>query len=238
MLYHYLSTSMCVHDGGPYSHYIIIMALPFGIFEACDVLQPPETHPFDPLLLQARVAYYEYVSATFEDHWQVEDYMKNDFHQIAVQHERTLASNRRILARDPVLNDMDSRIAFAHGRERNGHSVFEGRGTARSRTSTPLELYEGGQRHTSEHPPETVIKHRQGEGIKAGWLGDLRREQESACEENEQVSDSDVVEQVIVDEPHAHEDEVLACEVLADKVAQVEMIFFYHDGMAHWATLP
>jgi hypothetical protein len=149
------------------------MSLPLNIFESQDLLQPLETNPFDHQLLRARTFFYEYVSATTRSQWQVEEYIKHDIAQIAIQHERETSHTQQIMLMDPVQNDLDSRIAFALAR----HTEEVARATPPSRTSTPLSMYPEKKRYSKQNPPQTIVKFVAEDGIKSGWLADVLRGQ-------------------------------------------------------------
>jgi hypothetical protein len=148
------------------------MSLPLSIFESCDVLQPEETSPFDPLLLQARTVYYDYVSLTAKAQWQLEHYVNNDLVQLECQHERQTTKTQRILVMDPVGNDLDSRVGFAINRDQEERAEKLRRTTQSSRQSTPLGFYVDEKRYSVEYPQQTTVKFPAEEGLQAGWLGD------------------------------------------------------------------
>ena len=122
--------------------------------------------------------YYDYVAATVGTQWQLDHYVWNDLEQLARQYQRTERSSRVLQIRDPIQNDLDSRIAYAFDCDEQIDHVEPESVEAMpvSMHATPEWLYEDAKRFAVSPPPVTVVRYRSGEGIKAGWLAEAREE--------------------------------------------------------------
>jgi hypothetical protein len=114
------------------------MALPLRVYGSCDVLQPEEVGQHDPLLLQPRTTYYEYVSSTARARWQLDQHVENDLVQLECQHARQTVSTRLSLVTDSVQNDLASRVSYAGNCDREARAEEARQTTQSSRQSAPL----------------------------------------------------------------------------------------------------